>query len=111
MVLITDNADLVCPLEAWRPRACPRWPRSSPSKSSKTVEAKYETPSRFRPPMRVQIKNTNGEYQFNVRLDRGMSPQVLLPNGPTDAYLFPADASVPAPLCRRSRLQEQAPAD
>ncbi len=67
--------------------------------SSKKIEAKYETPGRFRPPMRVQIKNKkNGVYKFNVRLDRGTSPQVLLPGGPTDAHLLPADRQFPK-LC------------
>jgi hypothetical protein len=95
MVLITDNANLVCPLEAHPGECTPALAPLVSSKSSKPVEAKYETPSRFRPPMRVQIKNTNGEYQFNVRLDRGTSPQVLLPGGPTDAHLFPPDRQFP----------------
>ena len=66
------------------------------SSSSKRIEAKYETPGRFRPPMRVQIKNKNGEYQFNVRLDRGLSPQVLPDAVPT--ALLPADRQFPQ-LC------------
>lgn len=89
MVLTTDNAYLVCPESPEIPGCVPALAPLVSSSSSKRTEAKYETQSRFRPPMRVQIKNKDGEYQFNVRLDRGMSPQVLLPGGPTDAYLFP----------------------
>jgi hypothetical protein len=95
MVLITDNANLVCPLEAAAGTCVPALAPLVSATSSKSVEAKYETPSRFRPPMRVQIKNTNGEYQFNVRLDRGMSPQVRLPGGPTGKYLFPPERQFP----------------
>jgi len=98
MVLITDNAALVCPLEAAAGTCVSALAPLVSAKSSKSVEAKYETPSRFRPPMRVQIKNTNGEYQFNVRLDRGTSPQVLLPGGPTNPHLLPADRQFPK-LC------------
>jgi hypothetical protein len=97
MVLTTDNADLVCPEPA--PSDCvPLLAPLLSSSSSKKIEAKYETPGRFRPPMRVQIKNKDGEYQFNVRLDRGTSPQVLLPGGPTAAHLLPADRQFPR-LC------------
>ena len=96
MVLITDNAALVCPLEAAAGTCVPALAPLVSAKSSKSVEAKYETPSRFRPPMRVQIKNTNGEYQFNVRLDRGTSPQVCLKNvEPCDKHLLPADRQFP----------------
>jgi hypothetical protein len=55
--------------------------------SSKATEAKYETPGRFRPQIRSQIKHKSGEFQFNIRLDRGLSPQVAeddprrFPNG------------------------------
>jgi hypothetical protein len=97
MVLTTDNADLVCPEP---PGDCVATlaPLLS-SSSSKRVEAKYETPGRFRPPMRVQIKNKAGVYQFNVRLDRGTSPQVCLPNvAPCDAHLLPPDRQFPK-LC------------
>jgi hypothetical protein len=99
MLLTTDNADLVCPepLPIGSDCVATLKPLLS-SSSSKRIEAKYETPGRFRPPMRVQIKNKNGEYQFNVRLDRGTSPQVLLPGGPTDAHLLPADRQFPK-LC------------
>ena len=95
MVLTTNNANLVCPLEAHPGECEPALAPLVSAKSSKSVEAKYETPSRFRPPMRVLIENTNGEYQFNVRLDRGMSPQVRLPGGPTGAYLFPPERQFP----------------
>jgi hypothetical protein len=96
MVLITDNAYLVCPEAPDEIPGCvPALAPLVSAKSSRKTEAKYETPSRFRPPMRVQIKNTNGEYQFNVRLDRGTSPQVLLPGGPTNAHLLPADRQFP----------------
>ena len=95
MVLMTDNVDLVCPLEASPSECTPALAPLVSAKSSKPAEAKYETPSRFRPPMRVQIKNVNGEYQFNVRLDRGTSPQVLLPGGPTNPHLLPADRQFP----------------
>jgi hypothetical protein len=79
MVLTIDNADLVCPEPAGDCKLIPdiSLPTLFSASSSKKTEAKYETPGRFRPPMRVQIKNKNGEYQFNVRLDRGLSPQVL----------------------------------
>ena len=102
MVLTTDNADLVCPNDP--PSAdCVlikdvSLPTLVAASSSKKIEAKYESPGRFRPPMRVQIKNKNGEYQFNVRLDRGTSPQVLLPGGPTNPHLLPADRQFPK-LC------------
>ena len=79
MVLTTDNADLVCPEPAGD--CVPVLAPLLSSGSSKRTEAKYETPGRFRPPMRVQIKNKDGEYQFNVRLDRGTSPQVLAAPG------------------------------
>jgi hypothetical protein len=96
MVLITDNAALVCPLEAAAGTCVPALAPLVSAKSSKSVEAKYETPSRFRPPMRVQIKNTNGEYQFNVRLDRGTSPQVCLKNvEPCDKHLLPPERQFP----------------
>ena len=94
MVLITDNAALVCPLEALPGTCTPALAPLVSAKSSKSVEAKYETPSRFRPPMRVQIKNTNNVYQFNVRLDRGTSPQVCLKE-PCDKHLLPADRQFP----------------
>lgn len=99
MVLTTDNADLVCPepLPIGSDCVATLAPLVS-SSSSKRNEAKYETPARFRPQMRVQIKNKEGEFQFNVRLDRGTSPQVLLPGGPTAAHLLPADRQFPK-LC------------
>jgi hypothetical protein len=102
MVLTTDNADLVCPQDPPSPD-CVLIPDVSmgtliSATSSKPIEAKYETPGRFRPPVRVQIKNKGGEYQFNVRLDRGTSPQVLLPGGPTNPHLLPADRQFPK-LC------------
>jgi hypothetical protein len=102
MVLTTDNADLVCPEPAGdcvliKPGQV-SLPTLVSASSSRTIEAKYETPSRFRPQMRVQIRNKYGEFQFNVRLDRGTSPQVLLSGGPTDAYLLPADRQFPK-LC------------
>jgi hypothetical protein len=46
------------------------------SRSGKATEGKYETDGRFRPQIRSQIKNKSGEFQFNIRLDRGLSPQV-----------------------------------
>jgi hypothetical protein len=97
MVLITDNAALVCPLEAAAGTCVPALAPLISAKSSKSVEAKYETPSRFRPPMRVQIKNKfGGEYQFNVRLDRGTSPQVCLKNvEPCDEHLLPPERQFP----------------
>jgi hypothetical protein len=87
MVLTTDNADLVCPDDPPRPGCVPQLAPLVSSSSSKRIEAKYETPGRFRPPMRVQIKNKDGEYQFNVRLDRGLSPQV--PPGDPEHRQFP----------------------
>jgi hypothetical protein len=96
MLLTTDNADLVCPEPNPGDCVATLAPLLS-SSSSKPNEGKYET-FRFRPPMRVQIKNKAGVYQFNVRLDRGTSPQVLLPGGPTDAHLLPADRQFPK-LC------------
>jgi len=38
-------------------------------------EAKYETPGRFRPQIRVHVENQDGEYEFDIRLDRGMMRQ------------------------------------
>jgi hypothetical protein len=98
MVLTTDNADLVCSEDS--PAGCDATldPLVA-SSSSKRTEGKYETPARFRPQMRVQIKSKDGEYKFNVRLDRGTSPQVLLPGGPTDEHLLPADRQFPH-LCK-----------
>ena len=101
MVLTTDNANLVCPKPAngcvlTKPGEVSLLPLLS-SSSSKAVEGKYETLGRFRPPMRVQIKNKNGEYQFNVRLDRGTSPQVCLKE-PCEEHLLPADRQFPK-LC------------
>ena len=75
--------------------------------SSKKIEGKYETPGRFRPPMRVQIKNRSGEYQFNVRLDRGLSPQVLA----TRPHPLPAKRQFPQLCGVESRRQEQARED
>jgi hypothetical protein len=97
MLLTTDNADLVCSEDS--PAGCEATldPLVA-SSSSKRTEGKYETPARFRPQMRAQIKNKDGEFKFNVRLDRGTSPQVLLPGGPTDAYLLPANRQFPQ-LC------------
>ena len=94
MVLTTDNADLVCSEDS--PAGCEATldPLVS-SSSSKRTEGKYETPARFRPQMRVQIKNKDGEFKFNVRLDRGTSPQVLLPGGPTDEHLLPKERQFP----------------
>jgi len=40
-----------------------------------TDEAKYDTPSRFRPQIRVKVKNKEGEFEFDVRLDRGLMRQ------------------------------------
>jgi hypothetical protein len=101
MVLTIDNHDLVCVtgdpdcvLEAGF-----GMPTLVSSNSSKAVEGKYETPSRFRPQVRVQIKNKQGEYQFNVRLDRGLSPQVGPPAGnAAPDVAFPADRQFPR-LC------------
>jgi len=100
MLLTTDNADLVCPEPAGDCVLIPNvsMPTLFSSSSSKPVEAKYETPGRFRPPVRVQIKNKEGVYQFNVRLDRGTSPQVLLPGGPTNPHLLPPERQFPQ-LC------------
>ena len=99
MVLTTDNADLVCPEPNPGDCVATLAPLLS-SSSSKPNEGKYETPGRFRPPMRVQIKNKAGVYQFNVRLDRGTSPQVCLPNvEPCAAHLLPEDRQFPK-LCR-----------
>jgi hypothetical protein len=98
MVLTTDNADLVCPEPNPGDCVATLAPLLSAS-SSKPNEGKYETPGRFRPPMRVQIKNKAGVYQFNVRLDRGTSPQVCFPNeAPCDAHLVSPDRQFPK-LC------------
>ena len=113
MVLTTDNADLVCPEP--NPAGADCVATLAPllsSSSSKTIEAKYETPGRFRPPMRVQIKNKAGEYQFNVRLDRGTSPQVLpAQRGPLRRAPPSRGSAVPEALRRRSIGQEQARKD
>jgi hypothetical protein len=71
-VLTTDNADLVCPDP---PDGCVPAMPPLVGKGSKATEGKYETPARFRPQVRVQIKRKGDEFQFNVRLDRGLSPQ------------------------------------
>ena len=108
MVLTTDNADLVCPdppdelpnpSASSSPTCAPALAPLVASSSSKLIEGKYETPARFRPQMRVQIKNKEGEYKFNVRLDRGTSPQVVLPGeaGPSRTC-SPADRQFPK-LC------------
>ena len=75
MILTTDNADLVCSEDSPSDCVATLAPLVA-SSSSKLTEGKYETPARFRPQMRVQIKNKDGVFQFNVRLDRGTSPQV-----------------------------------
>ena len=101
MVLTINNHDLVCVagdanclLEAGF-----ALPTLVSSGSSKAIEGKYESPARFRPQVRVQIKNKQGEYQFNVRLDRGMSPQVGPPAGnAAPGVAFPADRQFPK-LC------------
>jgi len=98
MVLTTDNADLVCPEPA---NGCvPILAPLVSSHSSRPVEAKYETPGRFRPPMRVQIKKkaVSDVYKFSVRLDRGLSPQV----SPGDPRQFPQLCAVD-PLGKSNR--------
>ena len=90
MVLTIDNADLVCP-EPPEDEGCELTPLISmpslpASSSSKAIEGKYESPARFRPQVRVQIKNKAGVYQFNVRLDRGLSPQVGPPAAPETVF-------------------------
>lgn len=98
MLLTTDNADLVCPEPLPNGRKCE--PALAPlvsSSSSKPNEAKYET-VRFRPQMRVQIKNKDGEFKFNIRLDRGTSPQVAPPGESAVPPLLPADRQFPK-LC------------
>ena len=57
--------------------------------------------------MRVQIKNKAGVYQFNVRLDRGTSPQVCLPNvEPCAAHLIkPKERQFPT-ACREDPLDK-----
>jgi hypothetical protein len=42
------------------------------SSSSEFDEAKYESPSQFRPQMRMQIENDEGEWEFKLKLDRGL---------------------------------------
>jgi hypothetical protein len=41
------------------------------SRSSKTDEGKWES-GRFRPQMRMQIENNDGEWEFKFKLDRGL---------------------------------------
>ena len=100
MVLTIDNADLVCP-EPPEDEGCELTPLISmpsllASSSSKAIEGKYESPARFRPQVRVQIKNKAGVYQFNVRLDRGLSPQVGPPAGNAAPDIaFPAEYQFP----------------
>jgi hypothetical protein len=102
MVLTTDNADLVCPVEDLGD--CTLSDGLSlaplhPSSSSKPIEGKYESPARFRPQVRVQIKRKGDEFQFNVRLDRGLSPQVGPPAGNAAPDIaFPSDRQFPQ-LC------------
>ena len=45
------------------------------STSSEVDEAKYEQPSGFRPAMRMQIENNDGEWEFKFKLDRGLMRQ------------------------------------
>jgi hypothetical protein len=98
MLLTTDNADLVCPEPLPIDSDCvATLPPLVSSSSSKRNEAKYET-VRFRPQMRVQIKNKDGEFKFNVRLDRGTSPQVAPPGEPAVPPLLPSDRQFPK-LC------------
>ena len=40
--------------------------------SSEFDEAKYESPSRFRPQLRMQIENNEGEWEGKFKLDRGL---------------------------------------
>jgi hypothetical protein len=101
MVLTIDNHDLVCVTGDADCVLEPGFglPTLASSGSSKPIEGKYESPARFRPQVRVQIKNKQGEYQFNVRLDRGMSPQVGPPAGnAAPDVAFPADRQFPK-LC------------
>jgi hypothetical protein len=101
MVLTINNHDLVC-VEGDAGCVLTRdisMPTLQSNDSSKPVEGKYETPSRFRPQVRAQIKNKQGEYQFNIRLDRGLSPQVGPPAGnAAPDVAFPADRQFPR-LC------------
>jgi hypothetical protein len=45
------------------------------SNHGESDEAKYDTPGRFRPQIRVKVKNKEGEFEFDVRLDRGLMRQ------------------------------------
>ena len=101
MVLTTDNADLVCPEPA--PSGCVLQKTCRCSLSPLLAAARRSRPSTRRRAgsgrrCACRSRTRTGEYQFNVRLDRGLSPQVLLPGGPTDAYLLPADRQFPR-LC------------
>jgi hypothetical protein len=44
--------------------------------SSEPDEAKYGSPSRFRPQMRMQIENNQGEWEFKFKLDRGLMRRI-----------------------------------
>lgn len=99
-VLTTDNADLVCPDP---PDGCvPAMPPLIGT-GSKSTEGKYESPARFRPQVRVQIKRKGNEFQFNVRLDRGLSPQT--PPLPLDRQ-FPKLCGID-PLDKSKRLKTE----
>lgn len=100
MVLTTDNADLVCSEDSHDPCVATLAPLLA-SSGSEPNEAKYETPSRFRPAMRVQITRKGGEVQFKVRLDRGLSPQVP----PGDPRQFPRLCTVDPDKSKRPKTQ------
>src|SRR5262245_37218062 len=105
MVLTTNNADLVCPDDPKRPNCVPTLAPLLSAKSSKKDEAKYETAARFRPPMRVQIENNAGEWEFAVRLGRGTSPEVtppqLLAKLPPGKGQFPTLCTLDDPRSKR----------
>ena len=54
--------------------------------SSEVDEAKYETPGSYRPKIRLELENDLGEFEFELRLDRG-----LMRNRPKLCKVDPAD--------------------
>jgi hypothetical protein len=65
-------------------------PITLPSDDSAEVdEAKYETPGSYRPKMRMELENDQGEFEFELKLDRG-----LMRNRPKLCALDPIDRKI-----------------
>jgi hypothetical protein len=57
--------------------------------SSEVDEAKYETPGSYRPKIRFELENDLGEFEFELKLDRG-----LMRNRPKLCKLDPVDRKI-----------------